>query len=238
MDLPTAGAIQSGGGISFTSTFQSPRFEGLQVTPEGRVTVAYSRDLEKLAQELGDVVSQTGVHPIVVLLPAGHTVEDWTRLSLPLRIRLCAIPRSLTKVEEAFLIKLSGRGTVFRQPQDILSARTQSTRGVMVQNWQRDTREWREAIDRAGYLIRPLWHSSHVSEVAFARGYRTMLVKDWNIDQLAPDVNQGLDNVTYDQVKKACQYNVDIPPGKDPRWRSSAVRSHSVRWYRRSLAPC
>lgn len=215
-DQPVAGAIQSGGGITFTSGFQSPRFEGLQVTPEGRVTVAYSRDLEKLAQELGDMISQMGVHPMVVLLPAGFTAEDWTRLSLPPRVRLGAIPRSLTRVEEAFLIKLSGRGTIFRQPQDILSARTQSTRGVMVQNWQRDTRAWREEIDRAGYLIRPLWHSTRVSESAFARGYRTMLVNDWNIDQLAPDVNPGLDHTTYDQIKKACQYNVDIPPGQEP----------------------
>lgn len=215
-DQAAASAIQSGGGISFTSLFQSPRFEGLQVTVDGRVTVAYSRDLEKLAHELGDMLSQIGVHPMIVLLPAGYTFEDWTRLSLPPRVRLCAIPRSLTKVEEAFLIKLSGRGTIFRQPQDILSARTQSTRGVMVQNWQRDTREWREAIDRAGYLVRPIWHSSNVSEAAFARGYRIMLVKDWNIDQLAPDVNQGMDHTAYDQVKKACQYNADFPPGKEP----------------------
>jgi len=214
-DAKPVGQVQSGAGITFTSTFQSPRFEGLQVTPEGRVTVVYGDDLEKLAQELGDLVGQVGVHPIMVLLPSGYTADDWTRLSPPSRVRLCAIPRGLTRVEEAFLIKYSGRGKVF-QPHDILSARTQSTRGVMEQTWQRDAQAWRDAGEESGYLIRPLWHSSRVSETAFYRGYKKMLINDWNIDQLAPDVNPGFDAATYDQVRKACQYNADPGPGQEP----------------------
>jgi len=214
-DAPPAGQIRSAAGVTFTSTFQSPRFEGLRVTPDGRVTIVYGHDLEKLAQELGDLVGPAGVHPLIVLLPSGFTVDDWEVLRLPLRVRLCAIPRPLTRVEEAFLIKYSGRGAVF-QPQDILSAKTQSTRGTMVQNWQRDTQAWCDDVERSGYLLRPLWHSKSVGEAEFARGYQAMLINDWNIDQLAPDVNHDFDTTTYDRVRKACQYNIDPGPGQPP----------------------
>ncbi len=214
-DQPVAGAVQSGGGITFTSTFQSPRFEGLQVTPEGRVTVAYSRDLEKLAQEMGDLISQMGVHPMIALLPAGCTTEDWTRLSLPPRVRLCAIPRALTRLEELFLIKYSSKGSVL-QRHDILSARTQSIRGVMEQNIQGLTLDWRKQIEASGYLVRPIWHSTKISEEDFARGYRAMLVNNWNIDHLAPDISQEFDTATFDRIRKACQYNADPGPSQEP----------------------
>jgi len=207
--------VRSAAGVTFTSAFQSPRFEGLRVTPDGRVTVVYGRDLEKLAQDLGDLVGQKGVHPIIVLLPAGLAIDDWTAVRVPTRVRLCAIPRPLTRVEEDFLIKHSGRGTVF-QSQDILSAKTHSTRGTMVEDWQRGTQAWRDEVEESGYLLRPLWYSKRVSGADFARGYRAMLVNGWNIDHLAPDVNPGFDDKTHDNVKKACQYNADPGPGQEP----------------------
>jgi hypothetical protein len=214
-DASRVAQVKSAPAVTFTSKFQSPRFEGLRVTPQGRVTIAYGRDLEKLAQELGDIVGQEGVHPIIVLLPSGMMLEDWEGLRLLPRVQLCAIPRALTRVEESFLVKYSGRGIVF-QPDDILSAKTQSTRGPMVQNWQRDTRIWRKDVEQKGYLLRPLWYSSRISAGDFSRGYREMLVHDWNIDQLAPDVNPAFDAVTYDNVRKACQYNADLAPGQEP----------------------
>ena len=55
-DASAAHQVRSTAAVTFLSTFQSPRFEGLQVTPQGRVTVVYGRDLEKLNQELGDMV--------------------------------------------------------------------------------------------------------------------------------------------------------------------------------------
>ena len=214
-DVPLASQVQSAASVTFTSAFQSPRFEGLRVTPDGRVTVVYGHDLDKLAQELGDLVGQVGVHPIIVLLPSGFTTDDWDLVRLLPRVRLCAIPRPLTRVEEDFLIKYSGRGTVF-QPHDILSAKTQSTRGTMVQNWQRDTQAWRDDLARRGYLLRPLWYSQRISQADFARGYRAMLINDWNIDQLAPDVNPHFDAMAYDNVRKACQYNADPGPDQEP----------------------
>jgi len=214
MDASTVRQVRSAAAVTFASAFQSPRFEGLQVTPQGQVTIAYGYDLEKLAQELGDLVGQEGVHPIIVLLPSGFTVDDWNAVRLLPRVQLCAIPRALTRVEEAFLIKYSGRGTVF-QPHDILSAKTQSTRGTMVQNWQRDTQTWCDGIERSGYLLRPLWHSKRISQADFARGYRSMLVNGWNIDQLAPDVNPDFEATTHDSVKKACQYNAEPGPGQE-----------------------
>ena len=215
-DASSVRQVRSTAAVTFTSTFQSPRFEGLRVTPQGRMTVAYGHDLEKLNQELGDLVGQEGVHPIIVLLPAGSTLSDWEAVRLMPRVQLCAIPRPLTRIEEAFLIKYSGRGTVFSQPHDILSAKTQSTMGAMRQNWQRDTHAWREDIKHSGYLLGPLWHSKRVSAADFARGYRAMLVHDWNIDQLAPDVNPDFDATTHDNVRKACQYNADPGPGQEP----------------------
>lgn len=222
-DASAVASVQAGAGVAVTSSFQSPRLEGLQVTPDGRITVVYAdnRNLEKLAQELGDLISQTGVHPIIVLLPSGATVDDWTRLTLPPRLRLCALPRGLTRIEETFLIKLSGKGTgpgaVFG-PHDSLSARTLGTRSVMVQNWQQWTREWRDTVEQAGYLIRPLWHSKSISEEAFDRAYRLMLVHSGNIDSIAPDVNPslGLDHNTHVQAKKACEANADPGPGQEP----------------------
>lgn len=222
-DAPLVSTIQAGAGVAVMSSFQSPRLEGLQVTPDGRVTVVYAdnRNLEKLAQELSDLISQTGVHPIIVLLPSGATVDDWTRLTLPPRLRLCALPRGLTRIEETFLIKLSGRGAgpdaVFG-PHDSLSARTLGTRSVMVQNWQKWTREWRDAVERAGYLIRPLWHSKSISQEAFERAYRLMVVHNGNIDSIAPDVNLalGLNANTYAQARRACEANADPGPGQEP----------------------
>lgn len=215
-DASSVRQVRSAAAVAFTSTFQSPRFEGLQVTPQGRVTVVCGRDLEKLNQELGGLVGQEGVHPIIVLLPAGSTSSEWEAVRLLPRVQLCAIPRSLTRVEEAFLIKYSGRGTIFSQPHDILSAKAQSIRGAMRQNWQRDTQAWREDIEHSGYLLRPLWHSKRVSAADFAQGYRAMVVHDWNIDQLAPDVNPDFDATTHDNVRKACQYNADPGPEQQP----------------------
>jgi len=214
-DASPAQQIRSAAGVTFTSAFQSPRLEGLRVTPGGWVTIVYGRDLEKLAQELGDLIGPKGVHPVIVLLPSGFTLDDWQMVRLPPRVKLCTIPRPLTRVEEAFLIKYSGLGTVFA-PQDILSAKTQSTRGMMRQNWQRDTEAWRDGVERSGYLLRPLWHSKRVAKADFARGYRLMVVNDWNIDQLAPDVYPDFDDASHDNVKKACQYNADPGPTQEP----------------------
>lgn len=208
-------SIRANAAITFKSAFQSPRFEGLQVTPEGQVTVVYGQDLEKLAQELGDWLGQTGVHPLVILLPAGM-LETWHAQRLSPGVALCAIPRPLTRIEEDLLVKHSGKGTVF-DAQSILSAKTAGLLTQMRQNWQRDTGEWRQQIERAGYLLRPLWYSKNIVAEDFALGYRLMLVKGWNIDQLAPDVNPDFETSKYDHVRKACQYNVDTPPGKLPQ---------------------
>jgi hypothetical protein len=222
-DVPVTASIQAGAGVTVTSLFQSPRLEGLQVTPDGRVTVVYadSRNLEKLTQELSDWISQVGGHPIIVLLPSGTTAEDWTRLKLAQRVQLCSLPRGLTRIEETFLVKLSGRGTgqgAIFGVHDSLSARTLSTRGDMQQNWQGKSRQWRDAVEQAGYLIRPLWHSRSVVEEAFDRAYRLMLVTDGTIDSIAPDVNPnlGLDHGTHVQAKKACEANADPGPGQEP----------------------
>lgn len=214
-DASTIGEIQSGAGVFFTSSFQSPRLDGLQVTPEGRVTIVYGQHLEKIAQELGNLIGQVGVHPIILLLPSGYTAEDWQRLTSTQRVQLCVLARGLTRVEEAFLVKLSGKGKVF-QAKDILSGRTLSIRGNLEQTWQRETQEWRDKVEQRGYLLRPLWHSKSIAEGEFARGYRLMLVNDWNIDQLAPDVYNGFDNTTFDRIRKACQYNADPGPGQEP----------------------
>lgn len=222
-DAPAVAGVQAGAGVAITSPFQSPRLEGLQVTPDGRATVVYAdnRNLEKLAQELGDVISQTGVHPIIVLLPSGAIADDWTRLTLPPRVQLCTLPRGLTRIEETFLVKLSGKGTgpgAAFGPLDSLSARTLGTRSIMVQNWQQWTREWRDTVEQAGYLIRPLWHSRNISEEAFDRAYRSMLVTGGNIDSIAPDVTPslGLDHSKHAQAKKACEANADPGPGQEP----------------------
>ncbi len=213
-DVASVSQVQAGTAVALTSSFQSPRFDGLRVTPEENVTIAYSHNLEKLAQELGDLIGQKGVHPVIVLLPSGFAIDDWHALSLLPRVALCTIPRALTRAEETLLVKYSGRGTVF-QAHDILSAKTQGTLGVMVQNWQRDTEMWRNGLEGKGYLIRPLWHSRNISLAEFARGYRTMLVNDWHIDQLAPNANPAMDSAAFDQFKKACQYNVDLGPGQE-----------------------
>lgn len=212
-ELSSAKPVHCAANVTFNSTFQSPRFDGLRVTMDGRVTVVYGRDLEKLAQELGDWIGQVGVHPIMVLLPSGSTVDEWETARLPARIRLCTLARALTHVEETFLIKYSGRGTIF-QASDILSAKSLGTRGMMQQKWQADTRAWCDGVEQSGYLLRPLWYSKSISETDFARGYRDMLVKGLNIDELAPDVNLEFDAQAYDNVRKACSYNAEPGPGQ------------------------
>jgi hypothetical protein len=214
-DVEQTRQVQSAAGVTFNSEFQSPRFEGLQVTAKGQVTVVYSHDLEKLAQELGDLVGQTGVHPIIVLLPSGVTIEDWQAIRLPARVQLCTMTRALTRVEETFLIKFSGRGKVF-QPHDILSARTQSIRGTLVQNLQKDTMTWRDEVEGNGYLLRPIWYSKNIDESSFGKGFRAMLVNNQNIDQLAPDVSSEFDTTIHDRIRKACQYNAEPSPGQAP----------------------
>ena len=89
---------------------------------------------------------------------------------------------------------------------------------MLEQGWRRDTQAWRDAVEQAGYLIRPLWHSKSVSEEAFDRAYRLMLMTGGNIDSIAPDVNPslGLDTNTHVQAKKACDSNADPGPGQDP----------------------
>ncbi|MBK8988200.1 MAG: hypothetical protein IPM39_19395 [Chloroflexi bacterium] len=213
-DVSTVSQVQSGTAVALQSTFQSPRFDGLRVTPNGRITIVYSQQLEKVAQELGDLIGHEGVHPIVLLLPSGFTADDWHSLSLLSRVALCTLPRALTRAEENFLVKYAGRGAIF-QPHDILSVKTQGIRGGMVQNWQRDTESWRDELETSGYLLRPLWHSQRIAVDRFARGYRKMLVENWNIDQLAPDVNSEMDSAIFDDIRKACQYNADPGPGQE-----------------------
>ena len=214
-DASTIRQLQASVGVAFTGEFQSPRFDGLRVTPEGRVTIAFAREVEKLAQELGDLIGQEGVHPIIVLLPPGATTEEWQQTRLLPLVQLCVIPRALTRVEETFLVKYSARGKIF-QLQDILSAKAQSTRGTMQQLWQRETADWRKEVEQRGYLVRPLWYAKAIGEADFARGYRAMLANDWNIDRLAPDVYSEFDAAVYDQVRKACQYNADPGPNQEP----------------------
>lgn len=214
-DVAAAPQVTSAASVTFTSEFQSPRMEALQVTPERRVTVVYAHaDLEKVARDLEALLSQTGVQPILLLLPPGYAGEEWTRLSLAPRVRLCTIARGLTRVEENLLIKLAGRGSIYAQTA-LLSPRTLSIRGSMQQTLQEQTKAWRDGIEQDGYLIRPIWHSKSIAEEDFARGYRAMLVNGWNIDQMAPDVSQMFDTTAFDRIRKAAQYNADPGPGQE-----------------------
>lgn len=175
--------------LAFESEFNSPIFEGLAVTGVGRATVVYGDNVSQTAQELSAMLGSVRetVHPIIVLFGPDGDIDGFARESerYPL-LQRSVIPRKLNSFEEEFLIKYSGRDDLFNATLVTLSQHTLATREGLRQELQGRFRDWREQLEKSGYVLRPIWYKPVTGKEDFYRGYRYMVTKNENVDGLDP----------------------------------------------------
>lgn len=203
----------------FESEFRTPQMPGLAVTLKGRATVAYCSEPAKTAKTLVDSVlgGHSGfAQPILVLFGPSSDFDGFQReIERTPLLKDCVILRKITNFEEEFLLKYSGKGSVFNTEQQPLSQTTLATRENLRQDLQSQFKNWKHALDLAGRVLRPIWaKSTNVAKEDFFTGYRYMLVKDSSIDDLDPSICQIIswNNVKLDNFRNAAKRN--ISPGQ------------------------
>ena len=202
--------------VSINSELKSPHFEGLSVTRDGRITVAYCNDVTQGTKELSEKLGRTGenAHPVLVLFGPDGDIDSYEKEAQrrPL-LQRSIILRKLTTVEEEFLIKFSGRDEVF-DSSATLSNNTHATLGGMRQDMGNRFQTWREAIDESGYLLRPLWFRQISGKEDFFRGYRYLIAKDDTVSGLDPAECklQDWNDVSLSNFNNGAKKNTD--PGK------------------------
>jgi len=205
--------------VSFESDFKAPQMPGLSVTLKGRATVAYCGEPAKTAKTLVDSVlgGHSGfAQPILVLFGPGSDFDGFQReIERTPLLKSCVILRKITSFEEEFLLKYSGKGSVFNTDQQPLSQTTLATRENLRQNLQSQFKTWKIGLDQVGRVLRPVWAKvTGIAKDDFFAGYRYLLVKNGSIDNLDPSTCQlpGWNNNKFDNFRNAAKRNVS--PGQ------------------------
>ena len=200
--------------VAFESEFKSPMLEGFCVTRNGRVTAAYCDDIAQTCQELGAMLGRSGetVHPILVLMGPDGDEKGLTANTLrkPLLSRSVVI-RKLSRFEQDFLIRYSGRDKIFDTAVGALSSSTHATLGQFRDDLRSTLDSWRRELDTKGYLLRPIWYRKQTGAEDFYRGYQHMLATGKTIDQVTTEIPGSIfegNTVAYDNLKNACNKNV------------------------------
>ena len=117
---------------SFTSTFGSPSLDGLRVTPDGRCTIVYCLDVQETLDKLRAFIAIERVHPILVLFPATVDVASFEQqlFTFP-ALHRCVLTRRLISQEEEFLLKYSGRDSVYDPLRGTSEQGRERTQGVL-----------------------------------------------------------------------------------------------------------
>jgi len=205
--------------VSFESEFRTPQMQGLAVTLKGRATVAYCGEPARTAKTLVDNVlgGHSGfTQPILILFGPGSDYEGFQReIERTPLLKGSVILRKITNFEQEFLLKYSGKGTVFNIDQQPLSQTTLATRENLRQDLQSQFKTWKQALDNSGRILRPIWAKvTGISKEDFYTGYRYLLVKGGSIDDLDPSTCQlsGWTNTKFDNFRSAAKRN--ISPGQ------------------------
>ena len=139
---------------SFTSTFGSHSLDTLRVTPDGRCTIVYCVDVQETLDSLRAFIGIERVHPILVLCPATVDVASLEQ-QLPAfpALRRCVLMRRLVSQEEEFLLKYSGRKSVYDPLEARLSKVANGLEGSYRVEWQAKSREWANELYKSGFLL-------------------------------------------------------------------------------------
>ncbi len=215
-ELRLAASVDGVCTVSFESDFASPHFEGLAVTRNGRVTVAFVEDVDRAAQELASMLGRASesAHPIIVLFDPEGDVEHFdAQVAHQPLLKRSAIVRRLTRFEADFLIKYSGRDQIFESSVP-LSRHALSTLGALRQDLAARFRDWKQALDQAGYLLRPIWYKPVSGREDFFQGYRYLLAKGETADALDPAecAIPGWNDVSLNNFRTAAKRNIE--PGR------------------------
>ena len=198
---------------SFTSTFGSPSLDGLRVTPDGRCTIVYCLDVQETLDRLQAFIGIERVHPILVLFPATVDVTSFEQQLAASRVlHRCVLTRRLVTQEEEFLLKYSGRGSVYDPLDARLSNVAKGLEGSYRDEWQAKSREWANELRKTGYLLSPIWsRKTGVNIADFAKGYRYMLARNCSLDAAADTVGGPLNNVEFENCRQAAKRNINTP---------------------------
>jgi len=152
-------------------------------------------------------------HPLLVLLPATIDVAafDAALESLP-TLKRSVISRRLVSQEEDFLLKYSGRGTVFDSQIARLSKTANGLLKTYQDDWQSRTREWANGLRKSGYLLAPVWSNAKtVNSADFAKGYRHMLGSRCSLDAVHADHSGPLNDVEFEKCRQGAKRNLEPP---------------------------
>ena len=198
---------------SFMSTFGSPSLDGLRVTPDGRCTIVYCLDVHETLDKLRAFIGIERVHPILVLFPATLDVASFElQLDTFPTLHRCVLTRRLVSQEEEFLLKYSGRGSVYDPIGARLSNVAKGLEGSYRDEWQAKSREWTNELRKAGYLLAPIWNRKTGINIAdFAKGYRFMLARNSSLNAAADTVGGPLNNVEFENCRQAAKKNINAP---------------------------
>lgn len=200
--------------VSFESEFKTPPMPGLNITLKGRLTVAYCGNPAKTARELSDMLGKVSeaAQPILVLFSPSSDLDGFQReIERMALLKKCVILRKITSFEEEFLLKYSGKGIVFNPDQEPLSQNTHATLGNLRQDLKLQFNQWRQALDEAGYILRPIWAKyANIAKEDFFAGYRYLLATQGTNDDLDPATCKmdGWDAVKWENFKSAAKKNV------------------------------
>ena len=198
---------------SFTSTFGSHSLDGLRVTPDGRCTIVYCLDVQETLDRLRAFIGIERVHPILVLCPATVDVASFEQ-QLPAfpALHRCVLTRRLVSQEEEFLLKYSGRDSVYDPLEARLSKVANGLEGSYRVDWRAKSRECANELHKSGYLLAPIWNRRTGTNIAdFAKGYRYMLARNCSLDAAADTVGGPLNNVEFENCRQAAKKNIDPP---------------------------
>lgn len=200
--------------VSFESDFKAPPMPGLDVTLKGRVTVAYCNEPHKTVHELTELLGKQTetVRPILILFGPSSDLGTFQReIERKPLLNRCVIQRKINAFEEEFLLKYSGKGNVFDPGNEPLSQGTLAIRENLRQDLQSQFKAWRQEMDKAGWILRPIWaKSTNISKEDFFIGYRYLLSKDGSIDDLDPAICEipGWSSVKLDNFRNAAKKNI------------------------------
>jgi len=201
--------------VSIESDFKAPQMPGLDVTLKGKVTIVYCGEPQKTANDLADLLGKQteAMRPILVLFGPSSDLEGFqNEIERKPLLSRCVILRKITTFEEEFLLKYSGKGSVFNPNAEPLSQGTLAIRESLRQDLQSQFIIWKQELETVGMILRPIWaKSTNIAKEDFFIGYRYLLSKDGSIDDLDPATCQmpGWGDFNLENFRNAAKKNVN-----------------------------